>query len=879
VQVKHIIVFNQGRPQYESHGVGIIITTHNKLQQYLASMTHQHPIESQFISHITDNLNAEIALGTVNSLSEAIQWLKFTFLYVRMCKNKMSYGITPKMTIDERLTEIIQAAALELRSIGMIGFDMKNGFLRIKELGKIASRYYLKHSTVEAYSRSLKASSTESDVISIISKSGEFSNIKVRDEEKLALEKIQKDDCVYPIRGNEVEQKVNALFQAFVNSSKVDSFSLISDMNYISQNSSRLLRALFEISLLNNYSTTTYIILDLCKSSENQIWSNEHAFRQIANNYSSRYRLQVDHSTLRTIESYSIDELRELSMSDLNDILKLTRKESKTIIYKLIHYFPNLQVRYKIKPISYRVVRLEISITNQFLIAPNASESFYLFVEDANRDIIYYYDTFVVNQTNIDSEITKELYIPLPDETEEVPADLWIKVISERWIQCEFSVPIYTADKRNNVTSDITYTDLLNLNPLPVTALCDVYLEAIYSEKFMYFNPIQTQVFHNLYHHYSSCLIGAPTGSGKTIMSELGIYNTLRNFPGAKIVYIAPLKALVKERVADWTRLFKKLTEISNGGMSPYSGHCVVELTGDTTPDKLLLNDSTLIITTPEKWDGITRSWKFRPFVQQVSLVIIDEIHLLGTERGSCLEMIVSRMNCMSQVTKYPLRIIGLSTALANAGDLKNWLEIKPGFLYNFRPSTRPIPITVHIDGFTGKHYCPRMATMNKPCYKAIQTHGDDKPVLIFVSSRRQTRLTAQGIISCMNLEDEDLNLSHGEAKDARKFLKMDSGEMEMVLQVVKDSNLKHTLSFGIGIHHAGLSVSDRKIVEELFVNQKIMVLVATSTVAWGVNFPCHMVIIKGTEYYDARTKSYVDYPITDVLQMMGRAGKSQRLF
>ena len=82
---------------------------------------------------------------------------------------------------------------------------------------------------------------------------------------------------------------------------------------------------------------------------------------------------------------------------------------------------------------------------------------------------------------------------------------------------------------------------------------------------------------------------------------------------------------------------------------------------------------------------------------------------------------------------------------------------------------------------------------------------------------------------------------------------------------------------------------------EELFVNQKIQaslviftsnsnsgidqttptqVLVATATLAWGVNFPAHLVIVKGTEYYDGKTQRYVDYPITDVLQMMGRAGR-----
>ncbi len=106
----------------------------------------------------------------------------------------------------------------------------------------------------------------------------------------------------------------------------------------------------------------------------------------------------------------------------------------------------------------------------------------------------------------------------------------------------------------------------------------------------------------------------------------------------------------------------------------------------------------------------------------------------------------------------------------------------------------------------------------------------------------------------------------------------MPEEEMEHICNTqVKDANLKDTLSFGIGLHHAGLAESDRRICEELFLNQKIQVLIATSTLgnqlalmipfyllAWGINTGAHLVVIKGTEFYDAKTKQYVDFPITD---------------
>eukprot|EP00299_Pterocystis_sp_00344_P001270 c11102_g1_i1.p1 GENE.c11102_g1_i1~~c11102_g1_i1.p1 ORF type:complete len:818 (+),score=229.76 c11102_g1_i1:220-2454(+) len=277
------------------------------------------------------------------------------------------------------------------------------------------------------------------------------------------------------------------------------------------------------------------------------------------------------------------------------------------------------------------------------------------------------------------------------------------------------------------------------------------------------------------------------------------------------------------------------------------------------------LSTASIILTTPEKWDGISRAWQHRGYVKKVGVMIFDEIHLLGGDRGPVLEVIVSRMRHVSAQTNSGIRFMGLSTALANAPDLAQWLGVPRQGLFNFRPSVRPVPLEVHIQGFPGRHYCPRMATMNKPAYTNILIHSPHKPTLIFVSSRKQTRLTAIDLIQFCMADEKPT-----------QFLKMEHSELQNVLRMVSEPNLKHTLQFGIGLHHAGLNDRDRKITEELFANAKIMILVSTSTLAWGVNLPAHLVIVKGTEFYDAKTCRYVDFPITDVLQMMGRAGRPQ---
>ena len=84
----------------------------------------------------------------------------------------------------------------------------------------------------------------------------------------------------------------------------------------------------------------------------------------------------------------------------------------------------------------------------------------------------------------------------------------------------------------------------------------------------------------------------------------------------------------------------------------------VVELTGDVTPDVRAIASADVIVTTPEKWDGVSRSWQTRDYVRAVALIVIDEIHLLGEDRGPVLEVIVSRTNFIGSHTgKHTVKI------------------------------------------------------------------------------------------------------------------------------------------------------------------------------------------------------------------------------
>ncbi|EFJ28836.1 hypothetical protein SELMODRAFT_410613 [Selaginella moellendorffii] len=840
-----------GRPQFDSSGEGIIITTHDKLAHYLRLMTHQLPIESQFVSALKDNLNAEVVLGTVTNVREASTWLSYTYLFVRMTASPLAYGLEWNEAMNDpqlvaKRNALIVDAARALNKAKMLRFDEKSGNFYVTDLGRVASHFYLQYRSVETYNEMLKQHMSDSELFKLVSHSSEFENIMVREEEQQEIAKLLHTSCPLEAYGGAESKygKINVLIQVYISQGYLDGFSLIVDSAYISASLGRIMRALFEICLRRGWCSMSAMILEYCKAVDHRIWPHQHPLRQ--------FHGVLSPEVLRKLEDRGadLDKLYDMNEKEIGSLI--SSPYGGKLVRQCMDHFPFINLSANVSPITRTVLQVTLTITADFTWKDRfhgTALRWWIWVEDSDNEHIYHSEHWTLTKKMVaEGSQTISFTIPI---FEPIPSQYYIRTISDTWLQASY---LYTLSFQHLILPELhpPHTELLNLRPLPVSALKNQKYEERY--KFSHFNPIQTQAFHTLYQTDHNVLLGAPTGSGKTISSELAMLRLFNTQPDMKVIYIAPLKALVRERVDDWKK-----------SLVPTLGKKLVELTGDFTPDLLALLEADIIISTPEKWDGISRSWHNRSYVTKVGLMIIDEIHLLGADRGPILEVIVSRMRYISSQTARHVRFVGLSTALANAKDLGDWLGIENVGLYNFKPSVRPVPLEVHIQGYPGKFYCPRMNSMNKPTYAAIRTHSPLKPVLIFVSSRRQTRLTAFDLIQFAAQDEQP-----------RQFLQMNEEDNSMILYKVVDSSLKHTLQFGIGLHHAGLCDSDRTLVEELFYNNKIQVLVCTSTLAWGINLPAHLVVIKGTEYFDGKSKRYIDYPITDVLQMMGRAGRPQ---
>ena len=502
-----------GRPQFDTHGEGIIITAHSELQYYLSLLNQQLPIESQFISKLADNLNAEIVLGTIRTRQEAVQWLGYSYLYVRMLRNGGLYGVSVEDLeedpyLEQKRIDLIHAAAVMLEKAALIKYDKKTGQFQSSELGRIASHYYISHSSMAKYHQHLKPSMSQIDLFRIFALSEEFKYIPVREEEKLELAKLM-ERVPIPVKESmdEPTAKINVLLQAYISQLKLEGFALMADMVYVTQSAGRILRAIFEICLRRGWAQLARRALDLCKMVDKRMWLSMNPLRQFRS---------VPADIIKRLErkEFPWDRYYDLNPQELGELAGMP-KAGKTI-HKLVHQFPKLDLQAYVQPISRSMVRVDLTITPDFQYDDTVcgpAEVFWVLVEDCDSEIVLHHDVFVLKKQYGEEEHHISFTVPLFDP---MPPNYFISVVNDRWLHCETRLPI--SFKHMILPEKYPpHTDLLDLQPLTPSALKNKEYEKVYSSV-REFNPIQTQVFNTMFNTDDNCFVGAPSGSGKVFL-------------------------------------------------------------------------------------------------------------------------------------------------------------------------------------------------------------------------------------------------------------------------------------------------------------------------------------------------------------------------
>ncbi|CAK6441330.1 unnamed protein product [Pipistrellus nathusii] len=440
-------------------------------------------------------------------------------------------------------------------------------------------------------------------------------------------------------------------------------------------------------------------------------------------------------------------------------------------------------------------------------------------------------------------------------------SDVNMFTASDAFSASEIKAPSFSVAPQPHEAQGVTENDLDSLKA--VTEI-PAKFRRIFKE-FPYFNYIQSKAFDDLLYTDRNFVICAPTGSGKTVLFELAITRLLMEVPlpwsNIKIVYMAPIKALCSQRFDDWKEKF-----------GPIGLNCK-ELTGDTIMDDLFeIQHAHIIMTTPEKWDSMTRKWRDNSLVQLVRLFLIDEVHIVKDEiRGPTLEVVVSRMKTVQSLshtlentnTIIPMRFVAVSATIPNAEDIAEWLSNgeRPAICLKMDERHRPVKLRKVVLGFpcfSDQTEFKFDLSLNYKIASVIQEYSDQKPTLVFCATRKGVQQAASVL-----------------EKNAKFIMTMEQKQrLQKHAYSIRDSKLREILIHGVAYHHAGMELSDRKVVEGAFTAGDLPALFTTSTLAMGVNLPAHLVVVKSTMHYVGGM--FEEYSETDILQMIGRAGRPQ---
>ncbi|MGQ9587463.1 MAG: DEAD/DEAH box helicase [Thermoplasmata archaeon] len=379
-------------------------------------------------------------------------------------------------------------------------------------------------------------------------------------------------------------------------------------------------------------------------------------------------------------------------------------------------------------------------------------------------------------------------------------------------------------------------TDKLGIDPRIIRKLKEEGIEELYPPQEMAVAPALEG---------KNLILAMPTASGKSLVAYLAMLQAVLR--GGKALYIVPLKALASEKYEDLSK-FEDL------------GIRVGESTGDYDEIDPKLDRYDIVIATSEKADSLLRhrvKW-----LDQLSTVVADEIHLINDpERGPTLEITLVKFRTFNPRAQ----IIGLSATIRNSAELAEWLDATL-----IESDWRPVPLKqgIYSDGqifFTDnsrRWLSDEGDPVRSLVKEALESGGQ---CLVFVSTRKSSESLAHELGPLVR--DIDASRLDELSKIARRMI----GEQEEPTTL--GNKLARSIKNGCAFHHAGLTNSQRRTVESSFKKGLLKCIVATPTLAAGINLPARTVLVRDVRRFDANI-GYTTIPVLEIKQMCGRAGR-----
>ncbi len=360
----------------------------------------------------------------------------------------------------------------------------------------------------------------------------------------------------------------------------------------------------------------------------------------------------------------------------------------------------------------------------------------------------------------------------------------------------------------------------------------------------------------------SSVIVAAPTGAGKTLVAEFAIALALEG--GQRLAYTTPLKALSNQKFADFTRA--------------YGEDHVGILTGDV---KVKPQARVLVMTTE-----ILRNMFYTGGLSGLGWVVLDECHYMGDEgRGTVWEEII--VNAPKDVA-----LVALSATVANVREIADWISLVHRPIVPVYHPHRPVPLSYALADLAGEVHDFDKVRRGQARIAGDERHGPDErgrwftrrvvdptvlieeleargwlPAIYFIFSR----------VGCERAMGDVLTEGRGLlSREQRREVDVAIGEALAESSGMGDSELNQTifraLALGVGVHHAGILPSLKRLTERLFERGLCKVVFATETMSLGIHMPARSVVLQSLTKRTERGFRSLSH--NELTQMAGRAGR-----
>jgi len=385
-------------------------------------------------------------------------------------------------------------------------------------------------------------------------------------------------------------------------------------------------------------------------------------------------------------------------------------------------------------------------------------------------------------------------------------------------------------------------------------------------------------------------VVSLPTSSGKTLIAEFRILQALNQFEHERgwVAYLAPTRALVNQTARQLRRDFDALDIVVEQVSSALE---IDSVEADLLQIKEPEQEFRVLVTTPEKLDLMLRQGCENEIGRPLTLVVVDEAHnIQNVRRGLKLELLLATINNECQRAQFLL----LTPFVSNAREVARWLGGQNSedisLALDWQPNDRVIGVVQpeRAGKLNGRSYdyLLRMETVHTSRETLVVNELLDIPKDQEIASTfsKVTNVSSLAAVTAQRLRERGPVIVMHNRPDwvwglAERFKiesnqKKPSEEIELVQQFLAmelgDSfQLIDLMNYGIGVHHAGLSDDTRALMEWLFEAEELNFLVATTTIAQGMNFPVSGVVMASHQYPYG-----VDMPPEDFWNIAGRAGR-----